>query len=250
MNRLVLRYPRYNTVCWWYYSYSPIDNDDVLNRIIFGQCFTAIPLNLEHLTCLIINTPLFYIDAKVLNRFQHLEHLEFLNLIFQEGGSPKITLPHLKVLQIGCAANNHDGSAVDAPGLEILSCDQGLSGIQIPHSKSVKHLQIGDKQRDLKKFENVEVFRCFEPESIITDLFAQLPKLKEIHFVDGHYKEICAKFLDFNETKTTINWLIEQKKSLGKAELKLHFLGELLDDDSKMFEDYKFNETFSRIFKD
>lgn len=230
--------------------YRPIDDDDVIHRIYFSQCFKLIPLNLDHVTCLILDTPFFYEDAKVLNRFNQLEHLEFPNLIFQEVSPPTINLPHLKVLKIACAAYKFDDSTVDAPNLEILSCFEGLRGIQVSHSKSVKHLQIGDKPPNLKGFENVEVFSCFRPESINADLFGQLPKLEEIHFVDGHYKGICAKYLNFNETKITMNQLIEQKKSLGKTELKLHFFGELLDNDNKTFEDYKFNETFKRIFKE
>lgn len=186
----------------------------------------------------------------MLNRLQQLRHLEFANFIFQSVAPPKIKLPHLKILKIECAAYNFDGTAIDAPNLEILSCGKGLRGIRISHTEKVKHREIGDTQDNLKHFENVEVFSCFHPKSIVTDIFEQLPKLKEIHLFDGHYRDICAKYLDFKETETAMNRLIEQKRSSGKTDLKLHFLGELLDDDSKMFEHYGFRETFKQIFKD
>lgn len=249
--RLVVRDCNYNVTTSWYYSYRPVDDDDVIERIqFFGQFTKVIRLNIEHVTCLIVDTRLLYVDAKVLNRFQQLKHLEFALVICQQVKTPKIILPHLKRLKIGCAAYHHLGTAIDAPELEILSCMKGLSGIKIPHSKSVKHLQIGDKQQNLKNFENVEVFSCFTPESIVADIFEQLPKLKKIHFVDGHYKDTCAKFLNFKETETAMNRLIEQKKSLGKNDLELRFLGEPLDDSSKMFKDYGFHDTFQRIFID
>lgn len=124
----------------------------------------------------------------------------------------------------------------------------GLRDIRISHTKSIKHLQIDDKENKLKRFENVEIFKCFRPESIAIDILEQLPKLKEIHLVDGHYRDICGKFLDFNKTATAMNRLIEQKISLGKTDLKLYFLGELLDDGSKIFEDHGFREKFQQIF--
>lgn len=157
-------------------------------------------------------------------------------------------LPHLKILKINWAVY-HDETTIEAPKLEILSCLRGLDRIKIPYHKSVKQLQIGDKQNHLKHFENVEVFSCFKTRSIITDIFDQLPKLKEIHLLDGHYKDKCANFLNFKETEIEMNRLIEQKKSLGKTDVKLHFLGESLDDDSKMFNDYGFHEKFKRVFE-
>lgn len=235
---------------WWHHHFCPIDDDDVIYGVLFSLCFKVIPLNLRHVKSLIINTPLFYADAKVLNLFKQLEQLEYRNWIWQQIRPPQIILPRLKVLKIGWAAYNHDGFTIDAPQLEILSCYIGLSGINFPHSKSIKRLQIGDTQHDLKKFENVEVFSCFTSESVVIDLLEQLPKLKEIHFVAGQFKDICAKYLNYNETEYKMQWLIERKRLLGKKELKLHFLGELLDDDAKTFKDYNFDVTFKQIFKD
>lgn len=247
--RLVLTHPNYNRKPLWDLNYRPID-DDVFNRIYFGQCFKVLPLNLKHVKCLIINTPLFYEDAKVFNQFQQLEHLEFHSLIWEQVCPPQIILPNLKILRIESAAYNHGGCTIDAPKLETVSCNKGLDGIKFLHSKSVRHLEIGDIQSDLKKFVNVEVFSCFNLDSLIFDLLRQLPKLKEIHLVNDHYKDIYVKNLDFDKAKAKMQWQIECKKFLMKTELKLYFLGELLNDDAKTFEDYNFKETFKHIFND
>ncbi|KAJ6649157.1 hypothetical protein Bhyg_04390, partial [Pseudolycoriella hygida] len=189
LKKVVLRCPDYRATRAWYYSYLPVDDDDIIYILSFVQC-RNIPFSLVYLTALIIDIPLTYRDVSLLNLLQQLKHLEFQNLTYQEAPPPQIRLPLLNVLRINCAAYNRDGIAVHAPNLEVLSCMTGLSGIRFPHSESVKKLQIADRQT-VNRFKNVEVFSCFNSVSIVSDLFVQLPK----------------------------------KKLLGKINLKLHFLG-------------------------
>lgn len=252
--RLVVRDSTYNVTKWWHYTYRPVDDDDVIQRFeYFVHCSSIFDLNLlniKQITYLIIDTPLVYMDVGILNRLQQLKHLEFINFIYQCTLPPQLVLPRLERLKINSASYHHDGTAIYAPKLEILSCLYGLSGVQILCPDSVKHLEIGDAQANLKNFKNVEIFSCFGPESIVADIYEQLPKLKEIHLIDGHYKDILrTKILSFEETAIAMNRLLEQKKSLGKNDLKLHFLGEPMDDHNKMFEDYGFHRKFERIFK-
>lgn len=157
--------------------------------------------------------------------------------LLEEADPKTVPLPALRPLYIFFMQST---MVLDTPQLRTLSFVIGLPTLLRP--QTVRHLRIGLNEGcvNLAAYEAVDDFRVDWPSSIGGEIDRQLLRLADLHLNEN-------QGFDYVETAAIMNEILEQKRLLKRNDLRVYFLGRLLDGYRK-FEDYHFDRDYCGVF--
>jgi len=161
-------------------------------------------------------------DLEFLNRFDRLQQLDLSSI--EVSREIRLELPFLKVLSILQAVkaelSENESVEFNSPKLQIVRCNEHFNTlIKILNPKSIKSLQVNLCESDLANFSNIEVYKQNFALNVRLDILTELPKLRELHLFTSCRTSQSAQM------KHILIRLIEERQSLRRFDLQIHYMG-------------------------
>lgn len=173
-----------------------------------------------------------------LNRFRQLIELE---IDCSLTGSQSLALPLLKRFAL-LQYNYFCALSIEAPRLASFRYHGKCDLLHLRYPETVRDLCTDLYGNNLAPFRSVEHLEGSSVGILTTDTLSILPNLKRLHFssrFESIYESSEFGVETYNQVKTLLGRLLQQRRALGKHQLRIFFVGlELVD--GKAIDDYGF----------
>ena len=211
--------------------------DEVEPALFYAQFDSRILMNLRYLKISLDDKRCAFELAK-LNRFQQLIELE---IDCSLTGTQSLTLPLLKRFSL-LQYNFFCTLSIEAPRLASFRYHGKCDRLYLRYPETVVELYTDLYGKQLEPFRNVEHLEGSSVGVLYTDTLTILANLKRLHFsnrFESIYESSEFGLERYGQVKHLLDQLLQQRRALGKHQLRIFFVGiELVD--GKEIDEYGF----------